>query len=316
MTNKNLKTNYGKPVKHHPGVKLVGPKRKRKPSGKSGKCNTADRNALCRAVCARVDPFSAHSCCKQLDSSTTKCFSVKMTQRIPLTTGSSSGKFALHIAPHIASCYQTAATWTGDDVTTWSSATNLEGYNSTDFSKYRIVSAGVRFFSSSSATTSKGLVGMAQTTGTQATFDTSSSLYQEVEVMSFYEADMTQSLKLPSAAGWVSYSDSSNGDGLPHMYVYGTGMDTSLAAGYAEITFNLEVRPKDENFAARLAGPGGPSVPQLDAAISNVRAAMPAIVKGGTESFARSAITWVQKEVETLINSGVDGLAGILLGVI
>jgi len=278
--------------------------RTRKPRAQqSNKHNKAAKAKLCKEICMRVNPFDAGACCACIDSSTTRAVPFTLRQRIPVTT-LATGDFCLYIKSTITDNHRSAATIVSGAVTGWGAYQALSGY-SNNIDKVRINQIGVRYFGSSAPSDSAGIVGMSQGTY-NATFDTTSELYDDLMVTRQYESDLSIALKPQGDASQeyfdYTYAAADPENGWPGLHVFGSGLAASTSIGYVEIIFHCEGKPDSGDFLNNYSATAGPNIPQVEALISNVRGKIPT-TQEGTAKYTNLVERIVGKDVAAFLET-------------
>lgn len=228
------------------------------------------------AVCSLSNPFCAAARGARIpddDSTPSIPVTIKDTWHLDSDAG---GKLAFQIMPRLNDMRKKALTFTGASVATWDSWLDIQDYTvlETNFSQYRIVSFGVRVYSSLAPTNQSGVVRMVTVNEPlpgSASFD--GGLWQEITTAPVSECDQYWISK-PKGVDWKKYRDISSTDNdytSLGAYVFGLPASTSNAIT-VELTINLEFAVKLDTIGSTIAKPGAPSKPHVLAAASSVHA--------------------------------------------
>lgn len=281
--------------------------------------------AICGAVCGMVDPFCESACgCKLMDDADSRTFSYTSKSRVTVFTNS-SGKSAKFITPSVDD-YASGGTLTGDVVTSWATPVNLPETGSIRGAAvaYRVVSAGVRIYSSVAADQAAGVVMVTtmpkdpDNIGPPANFDISSLSYEEVTSDSLYGFDKsfvfsslgTSKRKFVSTAAGTKANPFWNG-----IVVAVDGAVAATTVLHCEVTVHLELQPAILTLYSRLADPPANHIPQIAAIADKVSNQL-------AESYPRQSASQqimehVWREVSAFASSvSVGDLIGIALSLI
>jgi hypothetical protein len=229
----------------------------------------------------------------------------------------------MRIQPTFKDLYQHGTAVTSEVITTWGTAVDATGYNTADFDTYRITGFCVEYTAHTSPSESQGLV-IGAITPVEADagavtddWDMNSSLISERMSVSQYQANLCLCAKpfSESSKQFIKYNDFPDGRniGWPFIYIGIKGGDTTSVQKFGEVTITLSVEFRvdvDSVYNLMLHQPT-PSLPQLEAAISNAYNASPAIVDGSDNPREKKKSFWDVAEEAAL--SLVDSLGDVAL---
>jgi hypothetical protein len=204
-----------------------------------------------------------------------------------------NGQCTVLVTPRVTDMGRTAATYTGSTVATWNAyfdapnATDL----TTEFSRYRVVSAGVRVFSIVAPLSASGSVVVQVSRNAAESPDITSYAYEEVYHTPLKGADLVWVTK--PAEEFDHYRDITYGGAYIHssvayISVYG-GPATTPVIGL-EWILNLELIPKADTYAAQLTTDAAPHVPPIEAASATMLGNMESVFYKGVSQLS-SAVT-------------------------
>lgn len=321
MTKKGQQANLAKGFGRASGA----PQRPKKDNTAMVKSKKAACEAICGAVCGMVDPFCESACgCKLMDDADSRTFSYTSKSRVTVTTDA-NGRSAKFITPSVDD-YASGGTLTGSVVSSWAAPANLpETASIRDAAVgYRVVSAGVRIYSSVAADKAAGIVMVTtmpkdpNNIGPPAGFDISSLSYEEVTSDSLYGFDKsfvfsslgTSKRKFISTAASTEANPFWNG-----IVVAVDGAEVSTTVLHCEVTIHLELQPAILTLYARLADPPANHIPQVAAIADKVSNEL-------AESYPRQSASQqirdhVWREVTNFASSlSVGDLIGVALSLI
>lgn len=240
-----------------------------------------DRKKVCDQLAARlcgaVDPFCTMACgCKMMDKTSSRVFTYSSKFDAGLGTDA-NGNAARFFTPGINDVTAGYSSITAG-VVTWAAATNLPEATSlvATAAKYRIVSAGIRVYSTAAPTNASGTVkvctiksdtSVAAPTG----FNVDSFLYEEVDVGSLYQFDRSYVFR-DCGTEKALFEDTSSTDGHAgwnSFVVCVTGGAASTTVLKVEVTIHYELQPEPITIYSRLADPPAPHIPELESIVSN-----------------------------------------------
>lgn len=184
-----------------------------------------------------------------------------------------TGKGCKQFTASLAGCSRLATGDTGGTFDAWGSAEAMTGYSATDFSSYRIVSWGVKFWTISSPTTTEGVIGVITTNGTTfADLDSESTLYPSHERMSAYDCIGEWHSK-PEGVVSQSFVDiTAAAEGWSGMSCYFTS--AAVVNGgtpiVGEIIYNVEFHAASDNLFAQAMSSPSPDLPEVRRIAANV----------------------------------------------
>jgi len=299
---KDLASGFGKPK--NPVKNQMG-KAKRGGGGGSSKAQAC--NTICGLVCASVNPFSSKACgCHTMDGSGSKVFTYSSTSIYSVSTDG-NGDGAKYFVPGVQDVVTGASTITGSVVSWTSPESNLPESASLigSGSMFRIVSAGIRVYSTASADKAAGRVVVATTApdsngAPPGGFDLASLLYEEVDTDSIYGYDKSFIFRNHGTGHLVFQDLAENApkDGWNAFVVGVTGAQTGYNPLSVELTIHMEIQPDPISIYARLASTPTVAPPAITALVHKARGALEMGYTG--ESAASSIMALVKREVGTL----------------
>lgn len=241
--------------------------------------------------CAMVDPWCEQARGSKIpdDDSTP---SVALSQKFQATVNSdASGRAGAVFKPNPTSnTVYGAATLNGSSILTWGagftdpSAATI----SAAAGEYRIVSWGVRCYSSLAPTNQSGtlrFITAGTDVSTGAAFTVTGSFFERVEDYPVANCDVHW-VSRPVGTGWKEYTSIGTNAYYEQLVVYATGLPASATACLQfEIVFNLELQAKPNDLAAALATAALVSRPHVLQAASLVHANRKSHHNGSTSSF-------------------------------
>jgi len=246
--------------------------------------------------------------------------SVPVTLRSTFTVGTSAaGETAFTIAPVIIDCFRSASTMSGPTVTTWGSGFAMNDYAATAaaFSKYRIVSLGVRVFPITRPTEQGGAIRIITTPEKLPNgVILDGGFWETVNNVAVSQADVHWIAK-PQGTTWKEYVDidslAANYNNLA-VLIYGAQGSVTNAFS-VEVTFNLECLVELGSVVGSLAKPGRASDPKLLQTASVVHSKHHGVHTDGAPSmfqrlgsFAREALLDVASSAIPFIGSSVANM--------
>jgi len=237
-----------------------------------------DKDALCKAVCGRADPFCEHAIgAKMYDTSSkpTIPYQVKMFHTI---TSDANGHYAILIPGNPNQAYRVGVVSAGSIVTSWGTNVTIPDYSNMVnlYEQFRIVSFGVRFFCSANTNESKGTTGSITVEEVPTSMDLASDQFVEIIRTPLAGADYTWVSKPtgPQSHSWTDFDvtvDKHN----TSLVLSGTGVTASTAIGAMEITVNYELTPIQGTSIVRLATPAAPANPVVETVAANATRSQP-----------------------------------------
>lgn len=323
-TNRALTTSYGCPSN---AMVTKNKKKKKKPRSRRkvgrlpmqmprGGCSQAQKDKLVKVIANRV----ACACSTSgppvyYDDNATRCLPMKWSYRKSVSTVTTSGQFVVQIFPRLNDMIRVAATFSSAAAATWGGYADVNGYNASVYSSYRITSMCVRFLGSAAPTDSAGIVTFCQSSAQDDAFDQNSDLYTSLERMRLYQSDGMICVKPEGPEGRLHRTtDSTDNGGWPIVYVAGTGMQTSgtTSVGVVEVEISTEMHVNgDQSLALALQSPG-PFIPQLEAAIDHAYTKVPSIINNSNNPEQAKKTVWEAAEDAAI--SLIEGLAPTALG--
>lgn len=226
-------------------------------------------------VCGLSDPFCEASRGSRIpddDSSPSVPITIKSTYYAG--TGG-SGSAAIRVRANPSACFSLATAISGTNVTTWGGHTAMIDYAAvaTSFSKYRMVSFGVRIYPVVAPTAQSGSLRVITSPElTPTPIDLGGGLWEAIDTVAFSEADVYWVGK-PSGTTWKEYVDIAGEAPYTHCNAVLYGGPASTAIVYAiEVVMNMECLVEVGAVVSGLAKPGEPSNPQIMQAASRVHA--------------------------------------------
>lgn len=313
MQKKNVKVARRQPQQQSQQQPRQGKQSKRAPGGIRG-------DALAQ-IFQYVNPFSGEIGSKVFDESCQRTIAWR-SYTVGVATPA-SGKLALCINPSLNSVYQFAASYSGNDVATWSAA----GENATDYGTlatqcdwYRIVSWGVRVNNVSAITDASGTLyfksfyrGVVTTSvsapPTPAATTSLCDYTDEVPVSALTGTDYVWISKpvLANATlfqNLATIGQAAYNDGLPwnSLVIIGVDLGANVKLNF-EVVYNLEVIPAPSTLGARMTTPSAPYDPVMLTKIAAVRDKMQpgyrGVVNPASSNFISTAISAAGKVLNT-----------------
>lgn len=215
-------------------------------------------------ICALSNPFCASAKGARIpDDDAAPSMGVQIVQRYHFGTDA-NGKAAFQLRPGLTACTGTAATITGDTVTTWAALSSLNDYSNliASFGQYRIVSLGVRCYTTLAPTNQSGSVRFV-TSGDNLSdgVDMETSFWNETHAAPVAGLDHRWIAK-PQGSEWKNYIALGSHADYTRFALYVSGAPASTTDAFiCELYFNLEVTPKLDTVTAGAAKPGEQSDP-------------------------------------------------------
>jgi hypothetical protein len=296
------------PPNPYPGSrrKRKGGKRRRRRGG----INRAQLTAM-KLVHDRLNPFSRSTGSRIFDHNASPVIPMHLTKTIILTSDS-AGHGAVVVTPSWKEGLYLAPTIDGsNDMTALGSATAAPYYSATNFSKYRIVSMGVRITSISAPASAAGLVRIfVDNEVLSGGFDlTIPQQHADSTVVPLYQCD---SVAISEPTGFSAYDthDATIGSaaltGWTQITVSVDGVPVSTDVLALEVCWNYEVFPMpgaDHNIYAREPAP---HAPRMEDATSKARGHVNALVDQTKQSF----IEHIAHAAETAVVTGAGAYVG------
>jgi len=246
-------------------------KTKQKSKGK------ASRKRLVEAVCSQIDPFCKYAVgAKMYDSSTWPSHTITSRKLIEVVTDA-NGAYALRFDSLPANYYKEATTIVSNVVTVYGSANEMTNYAQQNvlYSHFRIVTSGLKFFSSVDEDKSKGLVTV------MTDYENDESVLHGL--LSTAVADVSRTRLRDAEVTWIAVSSTATGeyrefdstatadDPQNSRCVFAiTGATASTSVGYLELVTHYECRSNYASAAAASTTPAAPRNHLVTSIVSNV----------------------------------------------
>lgn len=219
-----------------------------------------------------ANPFSASARGSKIpDSDSTKSVPISIVSRRSMASDA-AGKIGVHIAPKLSECTSFGTTITGSVITTIGTAGPLPDYTAlaAQFSSYRIVSWGVKVYSTLAPTNQSGYFTCITDPTFSSGFDTASSFFEETLTFPLSETSV-QWVSKPVGNQYRDYIPIANQASWDHLFIYMDGMPASTSgAMQVEIYFNLECQVSLGSLSSAIATPSAEHKPHILAASAAV----------------------------------------------
>jgi len=258
--------------------------KKRVPKPKSAKAGLSkqDRSKIKEAVCSQIDPFCDRAVgAKMYDESSWPSHTLTATKLVPVGTDA-NGNFALLFSSLPTYYFQTAAGFTGTVVSSWNTHVDIDNNAAhvNQFSYFRVVSSGLRFYSTVNSDADKGLVTIATDYSGSVTNlpDILATTFAEAERLPLRDCDITWVAMNTSAnhSEYRSFSTSTPSE-MPatSIALLGvTGAAASTTVGYVELVTHYECRATTTGYLGPSATPPAPHIDAIQTIAANVAKTM------------------------------------------
>jgi len=244
-----------------------------KPGNSQGSIGNVTSSVLSNQTAGLCNPWSPHAKGSKVpDSENSKSVPYTMVWHKSLTTDA-NGALAVNVRGRMASSLKQASLMTSSQVTTWDADENVTNYSeySTAFDRFRIVSWGIRMYSTLAPTEQAGtirIITSPESANNGQNYD--GSLFEEVVTIPLSTKDIFWVSKAQgiSARDYVSYSTTANY--WDSLFVAVTGAKASSTALTMEITMNVEAQINFGSVTATLATPSATHKPHVMQAHSSV----------------------------------------------
>lgn len=226
-----------------------------------GSIGGQDVSRAVEKVCSLTNPFCESSKGARIpDDDSAPSMGIRIIERFHFGTNA-NGKAAFRFNPGPGTVAGTATTITGDTVTTWAAMSALSDNAALtgSFGQYRIVSVGIRVYTTLAPTNQSGSVKFVTSDALLADgVDMESSLWNATSAEPVAGLDHRWVAK-PQGNEWKQYISFGSTADYTRFGLYVTGAPASTPDCFvAEIYFNMEVTPKLGTVAAAGAKPGVP----------------------------------------------------------
>jgi len=218
------------------------------------------------------NPFSQHARGSKLpDTDSSKSVPVSLVNRYTRSSDA-NGNLAIRVKPDLANNIATATTITGNVITTFGTPASTVDYTAlaAQFEKYRIVSWGVKIYSTLAPTDQSGFF----TVMTNPTFgdgmDAASCFYEETRTFPVTETSV-QWISKPVGNSYLDYALISVYEPWDECCIYASGLPASTSGCIQiEVYFNLECQVTLGAISSTIATPAADSKPHLLTAMGHV----------------------------------------------
>jgi len=239
------------------------------------------------------------------DSDSSKSVAISLVTRKHISTDT-NGLTAIRIKPSLAETYSVASTITGSVITTLASATAIADNTAlaAQFGDYRIVSWGVKIFSTVAPTDQSGHFSMITNPSFTNGADTASSFFEET--LAFPTTETTvQWISKPVGNSYLDYQDITSECSWDHLLIYGSGLPASTTAVFSiEVFFNLECQVKLGAISAAIATPAADHKPHILTAVGHVAKKL-AGSKLAQEA-KQGVFGWIKNALGTVAKAGLS----------
>jgi len=260
------------------------------------------------------NPFSVEADGSKIpDGNTSKTVALQVKQTISMSSDA-SGKLYHQFQANLMDMHMYALTFSGAAVATWSASEDSDYVTAlnTQYSRYRVVSWGIRIFTVLSPTEQSGSIVCQSADELHANPDYTSYLFEEVKSFATDDLEVVfigketdarrRQYRLIDAAGTAA---AARDVGMNILYVGGSGLPASKQCFTAEIVMNIECQPLSLTTGSLLATPAAHHDPIGLAAVANTHASIP--------SFFKSGLAKVGKHVAMTLGSRLMDLAEVRL---
>jgi hypothetical protein len=221
---------------------------------------------------------------------------ISLVAKTTMSTGV-SGSASLRIKPSLAETFS-IGTQTGLLITAFAAPTALPDNTAiaAQFSKYRIVSFGVKVYSTLAPTAQSGYFSMITAPVFAANTNTGSSFWEEVLNYPTTETGV-QWVSKPVGNQYLDYVDIADDASWDHLVVFASGLPIStLNAVQVEIFLNLECQVALGTLASAIATPAAPHRPHILSAVGEVHqkyggSKLASAVKAGLGTYIKGVLS-------------------------
>lgn len=265
-----------------------------------------------------ANPFSSAARGSKLpDTDSSKSVAVSIVSRTQVSTIGAGGHWAAKITSNPQSSIAEATTITGAIITTFGAAASIPDYTamSTQFSKKRLVSWGVKVFPTVAPTAQSGQFQMITDPTIANGINTSSSFHEEN--LSYPNSEATvQWISKPIGNQYLEYTAFNVYDDWDQLCIFANGLSTINGPTHIiEVFYNYECQVSFGQLAAAIATPAAESKPHVLAAVAHVHkqaagSKLAAEVKSGMLDWVRGAIGRAMQVGEMYLGNKLRGTAG------
>lgn len=269
------------------------------------------------AVHALTNPFSDHARGAKIpDADSSR--SVAM-QIVDLNTfdADANGRLAVSFVGSMGGTVTAAATMNSTQVTAWSTTAALSDYTTLTgaLDKYRIVSWGIRVYSTLAPTSRSGwfkVITLPERFATPFTYN--SGFFEEVKAYPMTE-DSVHWISKPIGSSWKEYSTFASTGFLAwdNVIVVAAGLPASaVGALCVEVVYNIEAQPKLGSLTGSAATPAADYKPHVLTASAKTLAR-----HGGSHAgnaFGAVIASFAESALRSAANAVVPGLGNVLSG--
>jgi len=262
-----------------------------------------------------TNPFCASARGAKLpDSDSTRSVPVSIVARHSATSDA-NGKLVIRVKPSLAEAFSDATTITGEVVTELAAATPVHDNTAlaAQFDSYRIVSFGVKVYSTLVPTAQSGYFTVLTNPRFGNGINAASAFYEETT--SYPTTEQTvQWISKPVGNAYLDYVDIAEDHSWDHFLVFGSGLPLSTSACLiVEVFFNLECQVKLSGISAAISSPAAPHKPHILAAAGHT------LAKAGGSKLAAAAkagfMSWIKGALARGADIGMRYLTGGKAGV-
>jgi len=239
------------------------------------------------------NPFTASARGSKLpDSDSSKSVPITIIHRNNISTDA-NGKFGIWVRPTLAEVTTTATTVSGYTFTTMGTPVAVADNTAiaAQFSKYRIVSWGVKVYSTLAPTNQSGYFTMITDPTLAAGMSANSAFYEEVLTYPTTETTV-QWISKPVGNSYLDYIDIASAHSWDELAIYGDLLPASGAVLQIEVFFNLECQVKISAISAAIATPAADHKPHILTALGDV--AKKAAGSKLADDVKRGFLTWIK----------------------
>jgi len=205
------------------------------------------------------------------DVDSTKSVAVSLVNRHTVSSDA-TGKLAVRFQPSLAAHKSIATTITGDVITTFGAATATtdNAALASAFDDYRIVSWGVKVYTTLAPTSQSGFFTVITGPSLGNGVNAASSFFEETKTYPLTETT-TQWISKPVGNGFMDYSNITSACPWDEVVIYASGLPASAAGALQfEVYINLEAQVALGTITSAIATPAADHKPHLLTAMGHV----------------------------------------------
>jgi hypothetical protein len=247
------------------------------------------------------------------DSDSTRSVAISLVNRYTRSSDA-NGNLAVKFAPNLAAHTATATTITGNVVTTFGAATATVDNTAVaaQFKDYRIVSWGVKIYSTLAPTSQSGFFTVITNPTLDDGMDASSSFFEETKTYPVTETS-TQWISKPIGNSYRDYVAIASGQSWDEVVIYASGLPVSTAGCLQfEVYLNLECQVQLGAITSAIATDAADHRPHILTAVGHVAKSL---AGSKTAQDAKAGISsWIKRGLAAAAKTGLS-LLGQRFGV-